>query len=634
MDGGAAAGIVIPMFGIRDYHRDCSPCCIRCRFAHWFGRGGGNRAGGRGGCEPRHRSGRRRNTFYRRLITVTFRAAGLLSAYFIVFVIVLVSSFTGVIEGANHKILQLTASMMERELEMLNDLSWKIAIQPEIQENLEILNDPESPADWALSFGDITSALVNHVPSNRYLASIRILDTRGDEFMAGRDPYPLSEAHKEILNRHSRAEKGARVYTGPGEINDYLIIHRQIRRLEDFSLEHLGVIALFIDMPEMIRGYEGLVEEFQIDLRIFSEGRAVDGKAPMENPIPRLEGHRGSRPSFGGSSEESFRLTMGKSRYIAAVSRSTRSDWLYLSTVPVTAVYSRISGMIVVGFIIYVTLTAAVVYTAMEIDKKLSIPIAELSRRLVKVESGDFNIELSPEKLENPTDEIRRLYSDLDICFRKIGELIAEDYLKRIELQDARIRILQSQINPHFLYNTLDTVLWMAKAGETESIAGMIKSLGRLLRKSLSSKSGLIPCRDELELLNDYLVIQRYRFGERLQVRIDSSPAAASRLIPPFTFQPIVENSIRYALEEGSGRCTVIISLEFREDRLRCYIADDGPGFTPKQIQDFNRGGELEYRGCGIGIMNVRDRLERLLTGVDFRIGRGEDGGARVWFSC
>ena len=608
-----------PMFGVRDYHRDCSPCCIRCRFARWFGREAGSRAG------------RRRNTFYRRLITVTFRAAGLLSAYFIVFVIVLVSSFTGVIEGANHKILQLTASMMERELEMLNDLSWKIAIQPEIQENLEILNDPESPADWALSFGDITSALVNHVPSNRYLASIRILDTRGDEFMAGRDPYPLSEAHKEILNRSSRAEKGARVYTRPGEINDYLIIHRQIRRLEDFSLEHLGVIALFIDMPEMIRGYEGLVEEFQIDLRIFSEGRAVDGKAPMENPIPRLRGHRGSRPSFG----DSFRLTMGKSRYIAAVSRSTRSDWLYLSTVPVTAVYSRISGMIVVGFIIYVTLTAAVVYTAMEIDKKLSIPIAELSRRLVKVESGDFNIELSPEKLENPTDEIRRLYSDLDICFRKIGELIAEDYLKRIELQEARIRILQSQINPHFLYNTLDTVLWMAKAGETESITGMIKSLGRLLRKSLSSKSGLIPCRDELELLNDYLVIQRYRFGERLQVRIDSSPAAALRLIPPFTFQPIVENSIRYALEEGSGRCTVIISLEFREDRLFCCIADDGPGFTPEQIQDFNRGGELECRGCGIGIMNVRDRLERLLTGVDFRIGRvDEGGGARVWFSC
>ena len=572
----------------------------------------------------------KRNTFYHRLITITFQVAGLLSAYFIVFVIVLMSSFTALIERANHKILQLTVSMMEKELGMLNDLSWKIAIQPEIQENLETLNDPESATDWALSFGNLTSALVNHVPSNRYLASIRILDSRGDEFMAGRDPYPLSRAYRERLTAASQAKKGARVYTRPGAINDYLIIHRQIRSIEDFSLKHLGVVALFINMPEMIRGYERLVEELQIDLRIFSGGRAIDGKAPIANPIPQLQGNTGKRASL----RPSFRLTMGTSRYIAAVSRSARSDWIYLSTVPVTVVYARISGMIIIGSLIYITLAAMVVRVAMSIDKKLSIPITELSRKLVKVESGDFNIELSPENLENPTDEIRRLYSDLDISFRKIGELIAEDYVKRIELQDAKIRILQSQINPHFLYNTLDTVLWMAKAGETDSIAGMIKSLGRLLRKSLSSKSGLIHCSEELELLNDYLVIQRYRFGERLQVRIDSAPAAASRLIPPFTFQPIVENSIRYALEEGSGRCTVTVSLEFREERLFCSIADDGPGFTARQIQDFNRGGELECRGCGIGITNVRDRLERLLTGVDFRIGSGEDGGARVSFSC
>ena len=509
---------------------------------------------------------------------------------------------------------------------MLNELSWKIAIQPEIQENLEILNDPASSADWALSFGRLTSALVNQAPSKRSVASVRIIDGRGDEFTAGRDPYPLSKTHKTILIRTSQAAEGGRVYTNPGEINDYLIIHRQIRRLRDFSLEHLGVIALFIDMPEMIRTYERLVEEFRIDLRIFSGGRALDGKEPSLNLPAGLEKNMGKRPSF--------RLTMGKSRYIAAVSRSAGGDWLYLSAVPVTVLYARTSGMIIIGFLIYMILTAVVVRMAMGIDRKLSIPIAELSRKLIKVESGDFNIELSPETLKNPTDEIHRLYSDLDIAFRKIGELIAEDYLKRIELQDAKLRILQSQINPHFLYNTLDTVLWMAKAGETDSIAGMIKSLGRLLRKSLSSRGGLICCREELELLGDYLVIQGYRFGDRLQVRIECAPEAAARLIPPFTFQPIVENSIRYALEEGPGRCTVVIALQLRGERLFCSIADDGPGFTLRQIEEFNRGGELDSRGSGIGITNVRARLERLLNSADFKIGRGKNGGARVSFSC
>ena len=262
------------------------------------------------------------------MITITFWVTGLLSAYFVVFVIVLVSSFTAVIERANHKILQLTSSMMEKELAMLNDLSWKIAIQPEIQENLEILNDPASSADWALSFGRLTSALVNQAPSKRSVASVRIIDGRGDEFTAGRDPYPLSKTHKTIL----------------------------------------------------IRTYERLVEEFRIDLRIFSGGRTLDGKEPSLNLPARLEENMGKRPSF--------RLTMGKSRYIAAVSRSAGGDWLYLSAVPVTVLYARTSGMIIIGFLIYMILTAVVVRMAMGIDRKLSIPIAELSRKLIKVESG------------------------------------------------------------------------------------------------------------------------------------------------------------------------------------------------------------------------------------------------------
>jgi two-component system LytT family sensor kinase len=168
-------------------------------------------------------------------------------------------------------------------------------------------------------------------------------------------------------------------------------------------------------------------------------------------------------------------------------------------------------------------------------------------------------------------------------------------------LQEADFRLLQSQINPHFLFNTLNTIAQMAYIEGAEKAAGLVWSLSDLLRFSLRKTEELIPLHEEIKLLGNYLDIQQSRFGDRLRVTIDIEPGLENAAIPCMLLQPLVENAIIHGFELSTAKGLIAVAISRRGDRLACRIEDNGLGFDPRSA--------VAKKG-GIGMSSVRNRLQ------------------------
>lgn len=168
-------------------------------------------------------------------------------------------------------------------------------------------------------------------------------------------------------------------------------------------------------------------------------------------------------------------------------------------------------------------------------------------------------------------------------------------------LQEADFKLLQSQINPHFLFNTLNTIAQMAYIEGAEKVAGLVWSLSDLLRFSLRKTEELIPLHEEIKMLGNYLDIQQSRFGERLQVTIDIEPGTENMAIPCMLLQPLVENAIIHGFELSTAKGLIKVAVCRRGDRLACRIEDNGLGFDSRAAGS---------KKGGIGLSSVRNRLQ------------------------
>ena len=192
-------------------------------------------------------------------------------------------------------------------------------------------------------------------------------------------------------------------------------------------------------------------------------------------------------------------------------------------------------------------------------------------------ESVDFNVD-GPYEVEHLSRSVQSMVSTMRHLMEDI--LRQEEEKRRSELD-----VLQSQINPHFLYNTLDSVVWMTENGRTQEAVVMLTALARFFRISLSKGSNIIPIGDEIEHARNYLTIQKMRYNEKLRYEIDLDPQTEDCLLPKLILQPLVENAIYHGIKVKQQGGTVRIESLLEEDRLLITVEDDGVGMTPEQLE-------------------------------------------------
>lgn len=300
-------------------------------------------------------------------------------------------------------------------------------------------------------------------------------------------------------------------------------------------------------------------------------------------------------------------------------SRSSYLKWHLVAVMPSKELHR---GVDYIGRTILLTVlgTLAVAYLfAIGFAASIVAPIRRLQFFMKRVKEGDF---AARAKMISK-DEIGLLANDFNQMVETVQVLMDEVYaskLREAELslgqKEAELKLLQSQVNPHFLYNALETVRGMALERGMGDIARLVSSLAKLLRYNLNGSSPVVTLREELDICRMYLAIQKYRFEDKLNFILDVPEWALEQRIVKFSLQPLVENCVVHGMEPGSGRVTVTVAVSLDGvGGYRLTIADTGVGIAPERLRLIRQGlrqKETALDGLHIGMMNVHRRIIHL----------------------
>lgn len=297
---------------------------------------------------------------------------------------------------------------------------------------------------------------------------------------------------------------------------------------------------------------------------------------------------------------------------------SGTADWIYCLFIPKTQILGRIITVTKTLVFLYVLLILLCIFICTRLSQKITHPLSCLSREMDLVAGGNFQIHAKELLSVTANDELRTMCQHFIHMTEQLDSLITENYRVKLLNKETQLKALQAQIDPHFLYNALDSINWLAKLAGHKQISTIVQSLAALMRQTLDTSRKEYLLKDELALLDNYLSIQQIRYGSRLAFSSFIDERMLSLKIPKLILQPLVENSIRYALERMDKICEIFLEITIYATKEGTYckiqITDNGPGVPPNLVPCI-LAGTVRSSGNGIGLKNVNDRL-KLLYGI------------------
>jgi len=242
-------------------------------------------------------------------------------------------------------------------------------------------------------------------------------------------------------------------------------------------------------------------------------------------------------------------------------------------------------------------------------------PIRRIQEYVLQVEQGVFGQPLPPER----GDEIGKLASSIQEMSEKIGQLVETLKTEQERMRTAEFKALQAQINPHFLYNSLDSINWLARRGDVQKTTEMVTALTTFFRIGLSKGRDLITVREEVEHVRSYLVIQKIRYENQFDYSFCVDPETEKYFVPKLILQPLVENALYHGIKLCDRKCLLMIQVLSREDEIEIEVLDNGAGMDEETLRSVREAMEHtgENRTNSYGVVNVNDRI-RILAGPQY----------------
>ncbi|HAS72616.1 MAG TPA: sensor histidine kinase, partial [Clostridiales bacterium UBA8960] len=381
-----------------------------------------------------------------------------------------------------------------------------------------------------------------------------------------------------------------------------------------------------------------VIERFLLNLSLGSEGFAF-----ILSDLDELVYHKDV--SFFESRENLTELTAIQkmvSGYDKTMGKLTHqvdiegTDWCLVGVSSLDHLSAARRQLFEVITLVALLLTAIAIGSGVLIASRISKPIRSLEEAMNHLSSELVDAVEVPNSCYE-VDNLRLRFNEMRI---QIEALLAGIKEKEYYLRESEIRALYSQINPHFLYNTLDTIIWMAEFKDTEKVVAITKALAQFFRISLSHGDALIPLSDEIEHIQQYLFIQEQRYGDQLFYEIEVSPELSDIRVPKIILQPIVENAIYHGIKPlgrpGHLRIKAHINKNAdsdQPDELIISVSDDGVGF--EQSQPKPKASETMTKLGGVGLDNVNRRIALIYgpaygLSVESKLGVGTEVNIRI----
>lgn len=307
------------------------------------------------------------------------------------------------------------------------------------------------------------------------------------------------------------------------------------------------------------------------------------------------------------------------------------SNWRFyvVSSVPMMELYkSSIRTIFFMAFILLFLLTVSLLVVK-RIISKVYRPLDKVVRKMDDVVSGSLKTRIN---VEHMGEDFTKLAVGFNSMMEEILVLMEQVKMEQHQIEQIRFNALQSQIQPHFLYNTLECIHWQAMVDGNEEISTLVKALAKYYRICLSGGHDVIPLKMELEHVRNYLIIQNMRYDDIIGSEFDVEEAASDVMIPKLTLQPLVENSIYHGIKVKEGKTgSLFLKVRKRSSDVLITLADTGTGMSQQQIDEMNQHLSEYDDSFGYGVRNVNKRIE-LLYGEEYGLYylRNESGGVTV----
>ncbi|WML27317.1 sensor histidine kinase [Neobacillus sp. OS1-33] len=386
----------------------------------------------------------------------------------------------------------------------------------------------------------------------------------------------------------------------------YILLMSQI--IDTENRMNLGTMFIAVDLKFIKNIVENLETVNKADIWLMDKGGKIIYHTKPQY-IGRMNKDLVEYPQINGS----FRTTSEKESKLISISRSGPDQWILAHSVLLKNLTKRTDLVRNATIAVFIVVVLISLLFSLFLAWSVSRPIHRLSNLMKKVEKGNFNVDLPIES----RDEVGILAKSFNSMVLEIKDLIKQNYQIKLQQKEAELYALQSQINPHFMYNTLETIGMAVEEDEDDTVVEMVSLLGRMLRYSISNKEKMVTIEQEIQQTRDYLTIQKIRFEDRIEFSIHEVIDIKEYITPKFILQPIVENAIKHGLDHQEDfKIEIFITASgdslIEKQKVHFKIRDNGPGIPEDILSELNQylqSDPMGKRDSKFGLINVHGRL-------------------------
>ena len=384
--------------------------------------------------------------------------------------------------------------------------------------------------------------------------------------------------------------------------------------VENKTIEESKLDAMLGEANRIVKGLEELTDSQDNMDRLDSVKKYL---ANLETYVNRIE----QNLLEGNKYEDNIEIWENDVQIVTSLLRETIFQYIYYEIRDIEQSRAEYQNffMTMIRFLIiaFAMILILILFLSYQIPLSITRPIRKLSEVTDQVAKGDLTVRSD---VRNGV-EASMLSDSLNAMIDKINELLEQVTKEQTRLRKAEFELLQSQINPHFLYNTLDAIIWLAESGEQKKVVSMVGSLSEFFRTSLNQGKDIISIKEELQHVRSYLEIQQVRYQDILKYEIDVPEELNKYLIPKITIQPLVENALYHGIKNKRGLGRIVINGKLEKDFFLLQIEDNGIGIKEGRLEQVRKGiQDKVLTGTDIyGLYNVNERI-RLNFGEKYGI--------------
>lgn len=331
-----------------------------------------------------------------------------------------------------------------------------------------------------------------------------------------------------------------------------------------------------------------------------------------------------------GTDQDTVLFGKRSSEKLYSISRSGKTGWTVVNCVRVEELLRKSNKAQSLYVLVAMGLMIVALFFSRFISRSITQPIQQLCDSMERVQEGDFSVSDIVVESQN---EIGSLTKSFNVMTHRIQDLMEQNIREQEAKRKSELKALQSQINPHFLYNTLDSIIWMAEGKKNEEVVLMTASLARLLRQSISNEDEVVSIGQEVEYARGYLTIQKMRYKDKMEFQIEVDPSILHIPLIKLVLQPVIENAIYHGLKYKESKGLLLVKGFMKNDNAVLQVIDNGVGMDEETLAHIYERHKVNYQSNGVGVYNVQKRLQLYYGneyGITYESKKGEGTTATI----